>query len=215
MPDTTPPTTDLHGSASWSKASDFSDLDITMIPEKIGYLKELGLDYGWGPSSIMQFVIEHIHIWTGVPWWAAIVGAGLLVRVLLLKPMIDASDVNAKMHNTKHIMQPLRQKMMRAASEGNQLETQQLRAQLEQLSQEHGIKMYKSFLPMLQIPFGYGMFRVVRGMATLPVPSMVDESLFWIKDMTVLDPTYILPALTSLVMYYAIKVSFAGYRVLQ
>lgn len=199
----TPETTDP---GALTEASDLADFEIASIPEKIGYLKELGLDYGWGPTSIMQYVIEHIHIWGGMPWWASIVGAGLLVRFLLLKPMLQASDQSARMHNVKPVTNPIRQEMLRAVRENNQVEVHRRRAELTQAHVDAGVKMWKTFVPMLQIPFGYGIFRIVRGMTSLPVPTILDESVLWLNDPTIADPMFILPALTSLFMYLTFKV---------
>ncbi|KAJ5099610.1 hypothetical protein N7532_006611 [Penicillium argentinense] len=188
-----------------SQATDLLSSDISSIPEHLGYLKELGLDYGIGPSSMIEWLIEHIHIWGGLPWWASIVGAGVAVRLALLKPMLDASDNAAKMHNMKPQSEPLRAEMTRAMKENNQIEMQKKRAELSQLNKEHGVSAWKSLVSMLQIPLGFGTFRVVRGMCSLPVPALLDESLLWIKDLTVHDPLYILPALSSMMMYFTFK----------
>lgn len=192
--------------AETTNVSDLSDLDITQIPEKIGYLKELGLDFGWGPSSIIEWTIEHIHIWSGLPWWASIVGTGLLLRLALLKPMMDASDTSAKIQNLKHLSTPLRASMMYYAREGNNAEVMKIRAQMQDLHNKHGVKPWKAFVPMLQIPFGYGCFRVVRGMSALPVPGLAGESVGWLKDLTVADPYFILPAATAAFMYLSFRV---------
>ncbi|KAJ5512443.1 Membrane insertase OXA1/ALB3/YidC [Penicillium fimorum] len=171
--------------------------DITTIPERIGYLKELGLDFGWGFTSTMQWLIEHTHIWTGLPWWASIVAVGLLTRVAMLKPVLGASENAARMTNAKSKSEPLRKKMIAASTAGNTSEAQIARAELQQINHEFGIKTWKSFLPMLQIPLGFGCFRVVRAMTSLPVPAMAMETAGWIKDLTVADPTYILPMIAA------------------
>lgn len=199
------------GAASQAEATDVSDLsalDITQLPEKVGYLKDLGLDYGWGPSALIEWIIEHIHIWTGLPWWASIVGTGLLIRLALLKPMMGASDTAAKIQNLKHITNPLRLSMMHHARSQNTLELMKARAELQALHDKHGIKPWKSFIPMAQIPLGYGCFRVVRGMAALPVPGLASESVAWLKDLTVSDPYFILPAATAGFMYLSFRVRF-------
>lgn len=198
-----PETTDP---GAMTEAGDLADLDIASLPEKIGYLKDVGLDYGWGPTSIMQYVIEHIHVWSGVPWWASIIGAGLLIRLVLLKPMFNASDMSAKLHNLKPVTNPLRQELTRAMSENNQVELHRKRAEINQVQAEAGVKVWKSFVPFLQIPFGYGIFRIVRGMTSLPVPTILDESVLWLNDLTIADPLLVLPGLTSLFMYLTFKV---------
>ncbi|KAJ5198941.1 Membrane insertase OXA1/ALB3/YidC [Penicillium cf. griseofulvum] len=171
--------------------------DITTIPESIGYLKELGLNFGWGFTSTMQWLIEHTHIWTGMPWWASIVAVGLLTRLAMLKPVIGASENAARMTNAKPKSEPLRQRMVAASASGNNQEAQIVRAELQKINAEFGIKTWKSFVPMLQIPLGFGCFRVVRAMTTLPVPAMTLETAGWIKDLTIADPTYILPMIAA------------------
>ncbi|PKX96654.1 membrane insertase OXA1 [Aspergillus novofumigatus IBT 16806] len=185
--------------------SDLSAADLSSIPENIGYLKDLGLDYGWGPSSIIQFFIEHIHMWGGLPWWASIVGTGLLLRLALLYPTLGAVDTSTKMLNIKPVTEPLRQQMIMRGKDGNQIEMLKLRAEIQKIHQEQGIVAWKSFIPMLQIPFGFGCYRVVKGMAALPVPGLAMESVAWLKDLTVADPYFILPAASSLFMYLSIR----------
>ncbi|KAF7596609.1 Mitochondrial inner membrane protein oxa1 [Aspergillus hancockii] len=196
---------DAADTPSPTPASDLSDFDINAIPEKIGYLKDLGLDYGWGPSSMIEFVIEHFHIWGGLPWWASIVGTGLLMRLALLKPMLGAADVSTKITNLKEITSPIRAKMTQAAQEGNNRVAMEARAELQQIHIDNGVKAYKTFVPLIQVPLGFGCYRVVKGMTSLPVPGLAAESVGWIQDLTVADPYYILPAATAAMMYLSFK----------
>ncbi|KAL1854087.1 hypothetical protein Plec18167_000003 [Paecilomyces lecythidis] len=185
--------------------TDLSAMDITQIPEKVGYLKEIGLDYGWGPSAFIEYILEHVHIYTGLPWWASIAVTGLLVRAALFKPTMSASDTSAKISNLKPISTPLRSKMMQYARDGNNQEMLKARAELQELHDFHGVKPWKAFVPMLQIPIGYGCFRVVRGMAALPVPALALEQVGWLKDLTVSDPYFILPLVTAGCMFLTFR----------
>ncbi|KAJ5853730.1 Mitochondrial export translocase Oxa1 [Penicillium rubens] len=171
--------------------------DITTIPEGIGYLKQLGLDFGWGFTTTMQWLIEHTHVWTGLPWWASIVAVGLLTRMAMLRPVLSASENAARMTVAKPEAEPLRHQMVAASTEGRSQEAQMLRAQLQEINNKHGIKAWKSMIPMLQIPLGFGCFRVVRAMTSLPVPALTTETAGWIKDLTVADPTYMLPMIAA------------------
>jgi YidC/Oxa1 family membrane protein insertase len=45
------------------------------------------------------------------------------------------------------------------------------------------------------------MFTGLRGMANLPLESMMHGGLFWFQDLTVPDPYYLLPLLTSTTMF--------------
>lgn len=181
--------------------------DITTIPERIGYLKELGLDYGWGPSALMQYLIEHVHIYSDLPWWASIVAVSVLSRAILFKPVMNASESAARMTNVKDKIDPLRARMVALTREGKQQEAQMVRAELSQLHKDHGIKPWVSAIPMLQMPLGYGCFRTVRGMTSLPVPGIAAESVGWLNDLTVSDPTFILPAAAAGMLVLTLKVS--------
>jgi YidC/Oxa1 family membrane protein insertase len=182
--------------------------DITTIPERIGYLHDLGLDYGWGPAAIMQYVIEHVHIWSGMPWWASIVAVGVMSRAVLFKAVMNASENAARMNNIKDKVDPLRKRMIELGREGNQQETQVVRAQLAEINKQHGITMWRSLIPMLQMPIGFGMFRVVRGMTSLPVPALATETVAWLNDLTIADPTYTLPIIASVALGLTLKVSW-------
>ncbi|KAL2829822.1 60Kd inner membrane protein-domain-containing protein [Aspergillus pseudoustus] len=185
---------------------DLSNVDINAIPERIGYLKELGLDYGLGPSSIMQWTMEHFHIWGGLPWIASIVATGAIVRFALLPLFFRAADNGTKTANTRHLTQPIRMELMRASQERNQTEILRCKAALQKVNKEHGISGWAMFAPMLaQIPLGYGCYRVVQGMTHLPVPSLAAEQFGWITDLTVSDPYFILPIATAILQYFTIK----------
>jgi YidC/Oxa1 family membrane protein insertase len=110
----------------------------------------------------------------------------------------------------KPILNPLKNEMMRAGSEGRQMDMHLKRAEIKRIQAEHGIVPYKSFIPMLQIPLAYGCFRVIRGMTSLPVPGLANESVGWLTDLTVSDPTFILPVATSAMMFLTFKVSWCA-----
>lgn len=188
--------------------SDIPDLDISQIPEKVGYLKELGLDYGWGPSSVIQFVLENIHIYTGIPWWASVVATAVVLRVALFHPTLQASDTTAKLHDVKPLLDPVRQRMVELIRQNDQVGATKEKQKMSMISKQHGVQSWKAFMPMLQIPLGFGCFRVMRGMSALPVPALENEQLLWLTDLTIRDPTFLLPMATGAMMYYTLKVGF-------
>ncbi|KAL2845956.1 60Kd inner membrane protein-domain-containing protein [Aspergillus pseudodeflectus] len=182
------------------------DFDISSIPERIGYLKDLGLDFGWGPTSVMQFVVEHLHIWGGLPWIGSIIATGVLVRFAMLPLFYRAIDQGTKTGNIRHITGPIRAEMVRNLQEGKQAEGVRLRAELAKINKEHGIQTSAMFMPLfVQVFFGYGMFRLIRNMASLPVPGLAMEQFAWITDLTAHDPFFILPVVAATLQYLTIK----------
>ncbi|KAL3445903.1 putative mitochondrial export translocase Oxa1 [Aspergillus insuetus] len=182
------------------------DFDISSIPERIGYLKDLGLDFGMGPTSIMQFIVEHLHIWGGLPWLGSIIATGALVRFAMLPLFYRAVDQGTKTSNIRHITGPIRAEMVRNLQNGKQAEGVRLRAELAKINKEHGIQTSSMFMPLfVQVFFGYGMFRLIRNMAHMPVPALAMEQFSWITDLTAHDPFFILPLVAATLQYLTIK----------
>ena len=187
--------------------SQFGFDDPVNITEASGWLKQLGLDYGWGPTAFMEWVLESIHLYTGLPWWASILVLGFGFRTINFKLFMHASDNSAKMQSISHLTKPLQVKMMEASKNGNTQEAARLRAETRSLMKRYDVKQSRIFFPMLvQIPFGFGAFRLLRGMTSLPVPGLENEGVAWMPDLTLSDPYFILPAFTSIMTYFILKV---------
>ena len=180
--------------------------DLPLIPEKIGYLKDLGLDFGWGPTALAEYLLEHVHVYTATPWWASIMLTALVVRLALLKPYINAADTSARLAAIAEVRKPILARISAARAARDTAKIYQFTQESRALSQQAGIKTWKVFTPFLQVPIGFGLFKLLRNMATLPVPGLEDGGVLWLKDLTMGDPYYILPALTSLCIYYTVKV---------
>lgn len=183
---------------------DFESLgvNITDIPEQIGYLKALGLDFGWGPSSCIQWLLEHVYIYTGLPWWATILASTVLLRVALLKPSLKAQQTSAKMQElqARPEYNALKAKMQASLSSGDQVAMNESRMALSTLHKQNNVSPLSSLWGLVQIPFGYGTFIVLNNMAKIPVPSMETGGILWFTDLTVSDPFYILPILGPIAM---------------
>lgn len=180
--------------ASLSNISDLATSDYANIPERIGYLKELGLDYGWGPTATMEWLLEHVHVYTGTPWWASIMLTAVIVRLVLFKPYINLSDLTARMQALKPVLEPIQERMKVARASNDNIAAMQVRDELIRAYKLGGIKLYRSFVPIFaQMFLGFGVFRLMRGMASLPVPGLENGGLLWLKDLTIADPYLILP----------------------
>ena len=63
-----------------------------------------------------------------------------------------------------------------------------------------------SLLPMfVQAPVFISFFLSLRAMANFPVDGMRTEGLFWFQDLTLADPYYILPLVTSATLFGVLK----------
>ncbi|KAI8169770.1 Mitochondrial inner membrane protein OXA1 [Colletotrichum sp. SAR 10_70] len=182
------------------------------LPEQIGYLKTLGLDFGWGPSSVMQWALEHVHVYSGLPWIGSITVTAVLLRLLLLKPLLKAQETSAKLQLVQQNPQyeALKKASVEALSMGDTARTQELRRDLATMNKRAGVNPFNAAWGFLQIPFGYGMFRVLNGASSIPVPGFENGGFAWITDLSVPDPLYILPILGPISMFAMMKTAGAN-----
>jgi len=198
-------------------SSDLSDLtlDSSAVPaaaDQIGYLHSLGLDFGWGPTSVMQYVLEHIHVYTGLPWWGSIALACVAIRGIVFLPALRAQENTQKMSELRHNPEwaqaaDVMKKAMWDPSPEGRPRAMQARGTMMVIQRRAGVSMWKSWIPLIQIPFGIGMFRLLNGMTKLPVPGLDEGGLLWVKDLTVSDPLFALPLAASAIMVVVMRVS--------
>lgn len=176
------------------------------MPDRIGYLKEIGLDYGWGPTAMIEWGLEHIHVYAGLPWWASIMATALTFRLCLLPLFKKSSDMGARQQAMQHITKPLSEKMMLAFRTNDTENAAKLRQELKSINQRAGIKLSSMFTPaLLQGVFGFCAFKLLRAMANLPVPGLEEGGLWWFSDLTQTDPYYALPAIMAVSMHFVFR----------
>lgn len=101
--------------------------------------------------------------------------------------------------------------MEAAKRAGDEEKASQLKMKQGLIMKEVGADLFKSmYTPLAQMVLGFGAFRCLRGMSSLPVPGMTTEGWLWFADLTVADPLYILPVATAASMFVVIKVGFYG-----
>ncbi|KAL8685412.1 MAG: hypothetical protein Q9218_007779 [Villophora microphyllina] len=188
-----------------------SDFDIlesasqTPIDTHYGFLKELGLDFGWGPTAFMEWSFEHVHILLGTPWWLSIPITMLAARVLLFKTYVGSADMAGRMAAIKPHTKDIEARLHKAKLTKDLQAVLQASQEMRAVHKVAGIKVWKSAVPLINIPLGYGMFRLTRNMAHLPVPGLETGGTLWFYDLTLADPYFILPAITSAGTYLLFK----------
>jgi YidC/Oxa1 family membrane protein insertase len=182
--------------------------DITEIEKHIGFLKEMGLDYGWGPRSFLEFLIESIHVYGGTPWWGTVILTATAVRLLLLYPQLRSTNEMAKMGGMKPVMDKLQIKSKEARANQDPVAAQAVQREMLEAKKIAGLKMRWMYAPMLiQGVLGWCSFTLLRAMATLPVPGLEEGGFLWLPDLTVSDPLFILPVAMAGMMHVMSRVS--------
>lgn len=176
------------------------------MPEQIGYLKAMGLEYGYGPTAVMEWAFEHVHIYSGGPWWLSIVLTMAAVRVAMFYPSKIAATESAKLAHIKPQLDPINQKMRDSSANGDRIGVVQARDQMSQMYLQAGISRRKLLLPMISPILGFGSFWILRAMAHLPVPALATGGVLWFPNLTIPDPYFLLPFATALTSHLLFKV---------
>jgi len=174
-----------------------------------GYLKELGMDFGWGPTSMVEWLFEHVHVLAGTSFGVSILLTAGIIRLCTFPTVVSAADTNAKLGALVDLTKPLQDKMKVAVAERDQMGLQLAKQEMRTVYKDADIKLWKSFLPMIQLPIGFGSWRLLRNMADIPVPGMDVGGLWWFMDLTARDPYFILPVATGLVQHLTMRVSLS------
>ena len=210
--DQTLPPPEAAGANAWDAHFDDSFLQsdhLKSIEPHIGYLRELGLDFGYGPTSMLQWAVEHVHVYGGLPWYGTFIATAVMVRILLLPIYRMGADSAGRMSFAQRLLHPLRDRMSAAKAERNNAELLMVYKEIKMVEKRFGVKKWKSFLPvLLQAPLGFGAFRLTRNMVDISVPGLDTGGALWFTDLTMSDPYMIIPALTSAFIYFSVKVGF-------
>ncbi|KAF1847971.1 mitochondrial export translocase Oxa1 [Cucurbitaria berberidis CBS 394.84] len=207
--------------STWSDAKTFEELlsddptkdvlpkaefDPTQLIDHAGHLKELGLDYGYGMTTVFERTIESIYLSSGWGWAGSIMAAGVVVRCATFFFQALSSDKMAAMASLKPVTQPLQEKMEAAIAKGDKQQAELLRLQQQEIMKPHvgGFLSMGGFM-IVQGWIGFSAFRFLRAMGELPVPGMNQDGFLWFSDLTVRDPYFILPAATTAIMYTVFK----------
>lgn len=153
-----------------------------------------------------QFMLEHFHFTFGLSWTASIICIGLAIRGALFPLNIMGASEGAKMRAIQPVMAPLRAQYQEAMKSGDQARAMAIGQQIRLVSKESGASVLKMFLPiMIQLPMGFGAWRLLRNCGTLPVPAFVTESWLWTHDLSFSDPTYLTPLLASGILWLTLR----------
>lgn len=177
-----------------------------VIPEEIGFLHELGLNFGWGPTSCMQWYLEHVHIWSGTPWWASIVIATLIIRLVQLPGYLKLSDMSGRMQEVQPFANPVMHKLQSAYSQKNIIAAHAAKSELAALYAKAGVNRLWLVFPLAQIPIFLGFYKLLNAMAAVPVPGLLDGGTLWITNLSIPDPLLALPLSCSISLAFGLYV---------
>ncbi|XP_025726143.2 mitochondrial inner membrane protein OXA1L [Callorhinus ursinus] len=162
---------------------------------------ELGLG-SYTPVGLIQNLLEFMHVNLGLPWWGAIAACTVLARCLVFPLIVKGQREAAKIHNHLPEIQKFSTRIREAKLAGDNAEFYKASSEMTFYQKKHDVKLFRPLiLPLTQAPIFISFFIALREMANLPVPSLQTGGLLWFQDLTLSDPTYILPMVVTATMW--------------
>ncbi|CUM65701.1 uncharacterized protein PRCAT00003349001 [Priceomyces carsonii] len=174
----------------------------TLSSDQIGYLDSIGMAQGFGPTALLERLLEISHVYTGLPWWGTIVFTTVAVRLVMFPLYVKSSINAAKMTEIKPQLDQVMKDLKGAESPQDQVRAAHKR---KALMKEHDIHMSHQLLPMVQLPIAYGFFQATRKMANFPVDGFQTQGYAWFQDLSQVDPYCGLQVIAAALVVYMVR----------
>ncbi|XP_074618316.1 cytochrome c oxidase assembly protein COX18, mitochondrial-like [Acropora palmata] len=171
------------------------------------------------PVHALQILLDAFHTWTHLPWWAVIVGSTAVLRSMITLPLaihqhkliaqieLHQPTISMMTEALKHRVVGECQRSGVSADKADKLFKKRHRKMIYDYYQSEGCNPLKIYiLPWIQMPLWFflslslrnltGFFPSQRnsgGDMILPCPEIANEGALWFADLTVPDPTLIIP----------------------
>jgi len=143
--------------------------------------------------SVMQQGMEYFFQLTG-NYGIAIIILTVVIRVVLLPFTFSQVKAMKKMQELQPELKKLQNKYKN--------DPQRLNKETMELWKKHGVNPFSGCLPLLlQIPFLWAFFRMLYSYEPL-----IGAPFLWLSDLSLPDPTYILPVLAAVTTYWQSKI---------
>ena len=171
-------------------------------------LASLGLG-GYSPSGLVQYILDLVHTTTGLPWWVTIVATTLCFKFAFVPLSIYAREGAIKMRKINPQVELLRSRQKTFLLARDLDRANQEKAKMSRLFKENGVRPILAMMPTLvQGVVMFSFFFAIRKMAYAPVTSMMTGGTLWFVDLTLPDPTYMLPLISSALLIANLEVGY-------
>lgn len=155
---------------------------------------------------MVQTLLEQIHVTTGMPWWATIITLAAVVRIASLPIHLRVTANNSRMAYATKRVKEATEKIKEARAMGDKSELMKASFMMQKAYTDVGASPLVGLWGLIQLPIGLAMFFGLKGMCNLPVESMKTGGIQWFTDLTVSDPTFILPVISTAAFIAMIRV---------
>lgn len=183
-------------------------LDLTStITQSDVPLTALGLGSNYTPIG---WCVHYLDFLSSVfPWWGAIAVATVILRVSMFPLVVSSQKTSAKLNEILPEQAILKEKMNQARIVGDEIEFARISNEFHTLFKRKGVNPLKAMVtPFVQMPVFITFFLTLRRMSYYPVESLKTGGILWFTDLSIADPFYILPIVTTITMWLTLELSF-------
>ncbi|KAI0920635.1 hypothetical protein AcW1_002321 [Taiwanofungus camphoratus] len=179
------------------------------IPSPLHYgdLAALGLA-GWSPAGLCRWGMELLQVSTGMPWFWTVVSATVISRVILFPFTVKSMTTTARLAPYTDEINDLREKTKEAQAKKDMLGLQSVALKQRMIYEKAGVSMIGMIIsPFVQLPVTLGMFFAVKKLCDFPLEQLKYSGVSFLPDLTVADPTYLLPIAATVLMNVQLSLS--------
>ncbi|ONK55136.1 uncharacterized protein A4U43_UnF7280 [Asparagus officinalis] len=156
------------------------------------------------PVAALQHLIDLVHSFTGVNWWASIVLTTILIRTATMPLVLNQIRSTTKLSAMRPEMEELKDQMQNSMDPQTMMENQK---KMKAIFKKHGVTPFTPLKGLLiQGPIFISFFLAIQNMVE-KVPSFKGGGALWFTDLTIPDPLYALPILTGLTFLATVELN--------
>jgi YidC/Oxa1 family membrane protein insertase len=145
------------------------------------------------PIDLVMSLIDYVHTTVDIPYWGAIIGCTIAVRLLLVPVAVRQQRNAVRMR----ALSPDLKKLQHLANT-NPSDSLRYAAEMKQLMKHYDVNPVRVFMvPFFQAPVFICFFMALRQMGDY-FPAYATGGTAWFTDLTMSDPTFALPVLNAL-----------------
>ncbi|KAI5990404.1 60Kd inner membrane protein-domain-containing protein [Pisolithus albus] len=180
--------------ATTDSTSTISEVTNIIPPLQHGDLYDLGLVSWLSPAGWVRYSMEVLHVTTGMPWFYVIVVGTLAWRLVSIPLTIISTRNASRLRPFAAQMKALDEKAEKADQAGKL----EIMLKKKQITEKAGVTVLSSLgAPLGQVTLQLALFLGVKGMVTLPVAQLRDSGVWFLSDLTVAGPYYIMPLVVA------------------
>jgi YidC/Oxa1 family membrane protein insertase len=159
------------------------------------------------PSNSLAKVIESIYVHSSLGWTSVIVLYTIGLRCSLLPIFLKQQKSSLAIQSLNPKLEVLKAEVKKLKENGLAEEAKKKTLEMTNVMLAGGVNPLLSFVhSLIPIPFFMSTFFAIRNLARQPIESLTQDGFLWISDLSLPDPYYIVPLISSLSLLSSIEV---------